>query len=367
MEECEALCHRSTIMVNGVLRCIGTNRSIRESYGSGFELMAKVARPNEDKLVALMKQWQVPEDAMQANTTAVMHYSQMAGTSQSCTYTTAALEGPSSPWSESGKHLGVSPRVVAEWWLLTATFKKLHAFVWQLCGPGNAELRDWHGQMARYKLTTNKKLGELFRALEHIKEELGIAEYSLSATTLEQIFNNFVREQEATSSEGPVGATSSEGPVGAPTAVGPSVAQAPSLSRFLELAATGGAAVQPIESNIEQGAPTWQPGELNVQQEPISKADEVEFHIEASASSDGIDAKVDAGGEVKDAKTVSPKKSKGKGKSKRISKTSKREDNVGALHGNDLEVVGSASAASRNLPHAGQAVPEPFVRTVMTT
>merc|ERR1712187_873865 len=37
MEECEALCQRSAIMVNGVFRCLGSNREIRTRYGGGYE------------------------------------------------------------------------------------------------------------------------------------------------------------------------------------------------------------------------------------------------------------------------------------------------------------------------------------------
>ena len=37
-------------MVNGVFRCLGTNRSIRQRYGDGFELVVKVLQPPEAEL-----------------------------------------------------------------------------------------------------------------------------------------------------------------------------------------------------------------------------------------------------------------------------------------------------------------------------
>merc|ERR1712013_686840 len=38
MEECEALCNRVGIMVNGQLRCIGTAQHLKSRYGKGYQL-----------------------------------------------------------------------------------------------------------------------------------------------------------------------------------------------------------------------------------------------------------------------------------------------------------------------------------------
>ena len=35
MEECEALCTRLAIMVDGTMRCIGSQSAIKNSYGAG--------------------------------------------------------------------------------------------------------------------------------------------------------------------------------------------------------------------------------------------------------------------------------------------------------------------------------------------
>jgi ATP-binding cassette subfamily A (ABC1) protein 3 len=41
MEECEVLCTRLTIMVNGQLRCLGTPTELKSKYGGGYTLMVK--------------------------------------------------------------------------------------------------------------------------------------------------------------------------------------------------------------------------------------------------------------------------------------------------------------------------------------
>ena len=42
MEECEALCTRLVVMVNGQFKCLGTAQHLKNKFGEGFALMAKV-------------------------------------------------------------------------------------------------------------------------------------------------------------------------------------------------------------------------------------------------------------------------------------------------------------------------------------
>lgn len=54
MDECEALCNRLTIMVDGVMKCIGNIQYLKNRYGQGFTVMIKL-RNNEDSNVAVLK------------------------------------------------------------------------------------------------------------------------------------------------------------------------------------------------------------------------------------------------------------------------------------------------------------------------
>jgi len=47
MEECEVLCTRLTIMVNGQLRCLGTPTQLKAKYGGGYTLMVKALLSKE--------------------------------------------------------------------------------------------------------------------------------------------------------------------------------------------------------------------------------------------------------------------------------------------------------------------------------
>merc|ERR1719324_217074 len=42
MEECEALCNKVTVMVNGSFRCFGTHKEVKDLYGAGRQLTVKL-------------------------------------------------------------------------------------------------------------------------------------------------------------------------------------------------------------------------------------------------------------------------------------------------------------------------------------
>ena len=47
MAECEALCSRVGIMVNGSFRCLGTPQQLKSRYGDGYRLKLRVSGPLE--------------------------------------------------------------------------------------------------------------------------------------------------------------------------------------------------------------------------------------------------------------------------------------------------------------------------------
>ena len=42
MEECDALCDRIAIMVNGKFKCLGTSQHLKDKFGQGFTLIVKM-------------------------------------------------------------------------------------------------------------------------------------------------------------------------------------------------------------------------------------------------------------------------------------------------------------------------------------
>lgn len=47
MEECEALCERIAIMVNGKFRCLGSTQHLRSKYGQGYSVTISLKKQFE--------------------------------------------------------------------------------------------------------------------------------------------------------------------------------------------------------------------------------------------------------------------------------------------------------------------------------
>ncbi|XP_069128746.1 phospholipid-transporting ATPase ABCA1-like [Argopecten irradians] len=120
MEECEALCSRLGIMVNGRFMCMGSTQHLKNRFGEGYTVIFRVAgeRPN---------------------------------------------------------------------------LKAVHNFIThQFEG---AELKEKHYNMVQYQLKSDVKLSALFKQIEGVKRALKIEDYSVSQTTMDQVFINFAKLQ----------------------------------------------------------------------------------------------------------------------------------------------------------------------------
>ncbi|XP_061410563.1 LOW QUALITY PROTEIN: glucosylceramide transporter ABCA12-like [Lethenteron reissneri] len=121
MEECEALCDKLAIMVNGQFKCLGTLQHLKNRFGNGHMIKLRLSSGNS-------KVTEVTE-------------------------------------------------------FITSHF------------PG-AYLKEQHISQLEFQVPSNAaKLSEIFIALEKEKESLSIQHYSISQTTLDQVFINFARQQ----------------------------------------------------------------------------------------------------------------------------------------------------------------------------
>lgn len=126
MEECEALCTRLVIMVNGQFKCLGSPQHIKNKYGSGYTLTLRLNSENDkNKLMSFME----------------------------------------------------------------SNFP-------------TSEIRESHKKLFEYTLPfKDTKLSKIFGILEKNRAYLDLKDYSLSQTTLDQIFVNFAKQQKEDSTE----------------------------------------------------------------------------------------------------------------------------------------------------------------------
>ncbi|XP_056890906.1 phospholipid-transporting ATPase ABCA1-like isoform X1 [Takifugu flavidus] len=121
MEECEALCTRMAIMVNGRFRCLGSVQHLKNRFGDGYTIILRVAGPDPD-------------------------------------------------------------------------LRPVMGFIEREL-PGST-LKEKHRNMLQYQLPTSlTSLARIFSLLSKNKEALSIEDYSVSQTTLDQVFVNFAKDQ----------------------------------------------------------------------------------------------------------------------------------------------------------------------------
>ncbi|XP_024139098.1 phospholipid-transporting ATPase ABCA1 isoform X1 [Oryzias melastigma] len=121
MEECEALCTRMAIMVNGRFRCLGSVQHLKNRFGDGYTIILRVTGPDPD-LLPVMK------------------------------FIESELSG--------------------------------------------STLKEKHRNMLQYQLPSSlTSLAHIFSILAKNKDTLQIEDYSVTQTTLDQVFVNFAKDQ----------------------------------------------------------------------------------------------------------------------------------------------------------------------------
>ncbi|XP_076468682.1 phospholipid-transporting ATPase ABCA3-like [Babylonia areolata] len=125
MEECDALCTRIAIMVNGEFKCLGSPQHLKSKFGQGYTLVVKMATDDNGQLVS---------------------------------------KEP----------------------LVSAIFSKF---------PGTQKFDDHQGYVHFQVPDASVPLSEVFETMESAKDTLGVEDYSVHQTTLEQIFLTFTRAQ----------------------------------------------------------------------------------------------------------------------------------------------------------------------------
>ncbi|XP_027188413.1 ABC transporter A family member 1 isoform X3 [Cicer arietinum] len=227
MNEAQALCTRIGIMVGGQLRCIGSPQHLKTRFGNHLELEVKPTEVSSVDLKTLCQAIQeilfdVPSqprsllndleiciggaDSITSGNTSVAEISltpEMIGLigrwlgneervkTLICStpdYDGASQEQLSEQLFRDG---GIPLPVFSEWWLSKQKFSEIDSFI--LSSFRGARCQGHNGLSIRYQLPYDEEfsLADVFGLLEGNRERLGIAEYSISQSTLETIFNHF--------------------------------------------------------------------------------------------------------------------------------------------------------------------------------
>lgn len=195
MEECEALCSRVGILVQGKLQCLGSIQHLRQKYGKGYTVDLKLdSEPTPEQVEVVDQQVKAVVEGRDASD--ILTESQVL---QLCEALGKAdrfallQESYVKEWWSKDVTRTISAQVLCSWWASRDRNDALLQFLPQTF-PGS-NLVEQHGDHLRFHVPKALPTGEplkpkaIFEALEQGKQRFSIEEYSVSDTSLEHIFN----------------------------------------------------------------------------------------------------------------------------------------------------------------------------------
>jgi ATP-binding cassette subfamily A (ABC1) protein 3 len=219
MEECEALCPRIGIMAEGSLRCLGSAQRLKSKFGQNYQVEMKIknAKITDEDYLDNLKHItestgiQVPQptsidqelaveaapDEVFLNKEQAMHaLSNLAGDDF---LTSLIHEGDPAGYliyKEAASPVGIDIDALTMFATSEMRMRNLHNFISQTY-PGSV-LRERQDTKARYEVSSRGgfKIANIFASIEENKERLLVAEYGVSQTSLEQVFNMHAAEAE---------------------------------------------------------------------------------------------------------------------------------------------------------------------------
>nr|QST14977.1 ABCA3 protein [Diaphanosoma celebensis] len=199
MEECEALCTRIAIMVNGQFKCLGSSQHLKNKFGQGYTLIAKVrgtstvSSSSGSSVMPCLVASDAKMSSMLPDSTLHLHHSHHtplahtdSGRGGSIRFRSGSVKSNSSSGSVSPYY---SIRSVPD-------MGPLMDFI-QTNFPG-AQLKDYHQGLVHYHLPEfgqTQSWARIFGLMESAKNKYQIEDYSVGQTTLEQVFLNFAKSQ----------------------------------------------------------------------------------------------------------------------------------------------------------------------------
>mmetsp|Transcript_43481 Transcript_43481/g.48976 ORF Transcript_43481/g.48976 Transcript_43481/m.48976 type:complete len:2055 (-) Transcript_43481:245-6409(-) len=211
MEECEALCPRIGIMTAGNLRCLGSAQQLKSKFGKGYQIEMKIKNVETiDKdyveiLTGLARIADVSEELALEEGGEI--YLDLEKTKRALTEITSDgylpnmldekdLNGPGfMVLKEAKSPTGIDLDEIAEFATTELRMRSLYDFI-NTTYPGNI-LRERQDTKTRFEVESKGvRIGEIFAAIENNKDRLMVAEYGVSQTSLEQVFNMHAAEAE---------------------------------------------------------------------------------------------------------------------------------------------------------------------------
>lgn len=195
MDEAEALCTKMGIMVKGEFKCFGNASHIKDKYGTGYEIEFKIRTMNEAEVKALEQQCKeknlVPFNLGRCQQFLVNN--QRPDLAQELNPDGIGFEF----WEMEQKKVPISTEEFLQWQFAEAWGEHFINTIQGNQNFVNVEIVEHWGNSWRLKMDRGQfSIGYLFGLVEEMKDAFQVSEYSISQTSLEQIFNNFAASAE---------------------------------------------------------------------------------------------------------------------------------------------------------------------------
>ncbi|CAI2386282.1 unnamed protein product [Moneuplotes crassus] len=189
MEEAEALCTKMGIMVRGRFKCFGSSQEIKDKFGTGYEVEVKVKWPTDEEALNYIKDKEAdPNEEITAeqleSTLRKIEMQRLIEVPQFLD-----LEG------DVRRDGSISLLSLCQWALLEESGYLVREELQK--NTSDCKILEHYNNFYKFRIERGaKSLGFFFGFMESLKTRIDFEEYGVSQTSLEQIFNNFAREQE---------------------------------------------------------------------------------------------------------------------------------------------------------------------------
>lgn len=205
----EALCSKIGIMANGRLRCIGSAQHLKSKFGKNFQIELKISAIDPSDF-DYQETWHAlcptasPDDEESSTPDTGHHFdleetiatlNNLTGDSSFSSTVNAENTYGYAIWKEATSVRGCPIDELAEFATLEMRLRNIDESM-KTAFPG-AVLRERQDSKVRYEIpATGNRVANIFASIERMKVQLRIAEYGVSQTTLEQVFNMHALEAE---------------------------------------------------------------------------------------------------------------------------------------------------------------------------
>lgn len=201
MEESEALCSRVGIMVGGRMRCLGSVQHLKNRFGDGLVFDVKMTAPDAEELATLSQELFGGFDDNRSTFVTQMELEDKCHAFGSREYAERITASHPTGYSLAAaleRDGFIRAPAFCSWLVEERRFDALSEFLSKSFGNKNVVVMERQNDFCRFKLRGSNeqlKLSKVFERIERVKTPMHIREYSVSQTTLEQIFNQFASQQ----------------------------------------------------------------------------------------------------------------------------------------------------------------------------